>query len=720
MGGNFFLPIPLLNNSQQISDEWKRVIVSYNPDFIYSFCHLNKETENTLYKCQFHVPFNDNLTQVNKDIKIIDQPNSLSFIGQPLFNSLLLNGLYDGEPKSQKLNYISSEDDIDLFYKAYFGILDKNIWLSWQYNYINDKYHIPNPESIFEKPVFEKNENFFHFLFNNFHRNRENYIPSLLDTTLNNLNSYFSGHISFDPQKNKTNNIVVISNSENLEDFCWFWSIRSQRSKFYDQIFPVWINANEITNNEIIKNHTKTYNCVYFISKEVKIDEFPINNNKWKFQTDNLDEFYSDFYFVGSKEQYFVNFENNRTQFQVPINKLLDHYHPEYNQTSFIEINIPNYCLPTIDTPFWGTEISSGFTPTKYGLTKLLLQHKQIVKLDLPNPLQVIETFGRMQNYSVTLSDKGKRANEIINLLGDDRKIWVISFKQIMDLFHNMSNLQDISSAKKLIRNNVVDEQIAKDIINLLPRTSIKPKTKSYSILGSQLKKILKNESFSRLIKWLLKRNILQQGNNVKCPRCFIDNWIPIEQFNKSIKCIGCNNIIDIPFGVDKIDWEYMINSLIISGFDQGVLVHLLTGYYLIDESNSINFTNDVYGAFYGMDFINKINNTKKEVDIAFLIKNKLVIGECKVSGKELSTDEINQLITFAQEIYASKIVFACLSDLEVLQDRINETVKDMKNILLLGPEELYNQSPGKLLFKNIENSNFDNLTNYKRHLENL
>ncbi len=179
------------------------------------------------------------------------------------------------------------------------------------------------------------------------------------------------------------------------------------------------------------------------------------------------------------------------------------------------------------------------------------------------------------------------------------------------------------------------------------------------------------------------------------------------------------------PFSIDKLEWEYEINTLISAEIDQGLLVHLLTGFFLFDEVTSPSNEGSIYGSFYGLKFQDAEKNSEKEVDIAFVINGQLVIGECKVSGRQLDRKEIEEYIDFAKEVNSPKVVFSCFEHVEELRTEVEKVPHEGVEVVILGKGELFNQFPGQAmeLQHNLENpdgSSIDKPGNYLRYLKSM
>jgi len=315
----------------------------------------------------------------------------------------------------------------------------------------------------------------------------------------------------------------------------------------------------------------------------------------------------------------------------------------------------------------------------------------------------------------------------LARIIGGSKYLWIISHPKIVDLFLEMSNINKVNELRKLIRENIDDEEIKNRIINSLPRKSLVGNNMSYPAIKTRLQAGVDNvkldsETSNDIVKWLLNKNLFRQGKTVRCNTCYTTNWVSINKFDSTIICSGCANSIKIPFGIDKIDWEYQINTLISAGIDQGLLIHLLTGFQIIDGADSPYRKRNLYGLYYGLNFISGKNGKNKEIDIAFFIDGQLVIGECKVSGKDFSDQVIQDEVDFARKVKSSKIILSCFEDVEELENTIKNINLEGIEITILGKNDLLCQFPGQSLEKQINEEEktlpINKAKHYKQNLE--
>jgi hypothetical protein len=732
-GGRHFLAIPC-NNEGLISDEWLKVLKKYNPDGVKTFHDITPDTDKKLWESRFTVSKPRENTEIKTE-SVYHNPGGGERVpdcfGQPVINLMLLDDFYEGTKGKAKISYVPLASDYDLFYKARFGVIDEGEWLRWQHIYISPPHRKNHPNEIIDNMLPPAGTSILSHIHQNRHQDHLNADLSLVDYTMTRLGHVYIDRFLEQQPKSETTHIVIVSETENVEDFCWFWAIRGQRYHPYDTYSkgPLWISRQMLVSSpNMLKDLFVNRKNIFVISKSIaQIDLSPLGDD-WIFQTDNLEDFYNDHYYIGDTIDVPVNFTDNETEYKFEAPESLKYLDFSHHQYVMLDIQVPGITLPKIRDFRSGKVSFANYWITKSGLTRGIYSTRdEIVKLTVPTPWDVVFSFADAANYRLENSDKGSVGNELVRLIDGVENLWIISNPQIIGLMLEMSNVNKINEVRRLIRENVPDEGVKKKLINSLPRKSLNKKRMSYSAIKSYLRagdtgRQLDEASAVTTIKWLLDKKLLWQGKNVTCKRCFTDNWVPVDKFATTILCTGCMNEIRNPFPIDRLEWEYEINTLVSAEIDQGLLVHLLTGFYLFDEANSPFKKSGVYGSFFGLKFVDVKGEKEKEIDIAFVANSQLVIGECKVSGRQLAAKEIEEYRDFAKEISSPKVIFSCFEHVEELKAEVKKVDHKGIEIVILGKDELFNQVPGltKATQFHEENPEETPINKHKTYMKNL
>lgn len=707
-GGRQFLAVPC-NENQEINDEWFEVIRKYNPDQIKAFLALSSKTEEELWKSRYQVSKITEHTDTKIDV-IYNPPNrrrAPEFFGQPILNIMLIDEFYNLDNGKAKLCYIPSDSPFSLYYRARYGVIENEEWQRWQDVYISESHRREHPSDLIQNAPIDIRQDLLSFIHQTWRREQPDEYVSLLDYGMTKLSQVYINRLFLDQQsKSETTNIIIVSKGENLEDFCWYWAIRGQRYYPYDidTRGPIWIDQNTfVSKPELLDKLFRGRRNVFVISKSLSKDDLPVLKDGWSFQKEKLNEFYNEYYYVGDIADIPVNFIENETEYKFEAPESLKFLSPRDHQYVMVDIQVPGVTLPRIRGVSVGKALISNYQVSKSGLSQIKLSNSnEIANLVIPTAWDVVTTFADFAGFRSELSDKGRIGAELIRLIGGIENLWVISHPKIIDLFLEMSNVKKVNETRKIIYENIKDNEIKNKILNSLFRKSLSANNLSYSVIFTKLTEETDNEKIDHklcndIIEWLLEKDLLRQGKTIKCHTCYTDNWIAMNKFDTSIICSGCKNDIKIPFGINTIEWEYEINSLVSAVIDQGVLVHLLTGYKVFDGTNSIHHNKDIYGSYFGLDFLKAKTGDKsnKEVDVTFIVGGQLIVGECKVSGREFTAEILQNELDFAKNIGSRKVIFSCLDHFDDLENNFNDIKVDEIEVTLLGNKDLVCQFPG-------------------------
>jgi hypothetical protein len=184
----------------------------------------------------------------------------------------------------------------------------------------------------------------------------------------------------------------------------------------------------------------------------------------------------------------------------------------------------------------------------------------------------------------------------------------------------------------------------------------------------------------------------------VSCPNCKTKQWIVIHDLDEKMFCKGCQQQVDTRINIISTTWQYRINTFLAKVFEQGIIPHILTIRYAMDEDRS-SVESNIVSVFYGVRISAKegfvLPYKEKEIDVAWISNGHLTIGECKTNGKELSLEEVEAYVKIAVSIKASRIVFSVLDSLDSIVVPVQEVIKQSPiPALIITKDELFNQHP--------------------------
>jgi len=415
-GGRYFLAIPCTDEGK-VGKEWFNVIEKYNPDSIKTFHQLPQEIEERLWKSSFTINKITKHTEIKID-HLYDQKDIPGFFGQPILNFFLLDGFYDLDKGKAHLSYIPKESDLDLYYKARFGVIDMDQWLRWQNIYINPQHRKNHPDEIIDNIPFSVEQDILSYVHQNRHKGRFDEHVNLLDYTITKLGQAYIDRFLDDQPKSETAHIVVVSDEVNVEDFCWFWAIRGQRYHPYDTYStgPIWISQQLFKDKpNLIQDLFANRKNIYIISKSLSKDDLPILSDGWFFQNESLQEFYNEYYYIGDTIDVPVNFVDNETEYKFEAPESLKYLNFSHHQYALLDMHIPGITLPKIRDFSFHKLFIANYWVSKSGLTHHIHSNKdEIIKLVIPTSWDLLSTFADVANYRLELSDKGRIGAELV------------------------------------------------------------------------------------------------------------------------------------------------------------------------------------------------------------------------------------------------------------------------------------------------------------------
>jgi hypothetical protein len=132
----------------------------------------------------------------------------------------------------------------------------------------------------------------------------------------------------------------------------------------------------------------------------------------------------------------------------------------------------------------------------------------------------------------------------------------------------------------------------------------------------------LSEEELNDGLDWLIARNILRVGAEVRCPHCGIRSWFHLDELTQFNECSGCGN--PQPISAD-LDWSYRLNSLV----KRCVSAHVLA----VLQALALLAHGSVASFFYSPSldlYLPSSDDVWHELDIACVRDGSLTLGEVK------------------------------------------------------------------------------------------
>jgi hypothetical protein len=715
-GGRYFLAVPY--NSASIDDEWWHVLQSYDPDKVVTCVDLDDATDKRLASLG-KARVDRDVAQGQKHVTRcnLQLPNEAIY-GQSVFS--LFAALHTIEKREQYLPAlvvgVDEHDPLKLYIKARYGSYDANFAKA---TLAREDLRLDLSLSSF-LPIKDVSlgNNFIEYVSHNelsFDKRERQALP-LIEYTLADLTQevgersmeeYGKPEIVYDMQQ-----IIIISDKPSLQDFCWYWALRGQRLFTIETRLPIWMPM-EVAHQKIskLRDLRQAGKRGYVISKSVPIAELTKLvselDDKIEIRTDNLDHFYSEKYVLGVMDRLEVIFDNGSARIPVhDIDEVKLCSHPRYY---FTDVELPDYKLPRFHGTDWVERLLVSCRVTRTGLSFFTWNHRSepYYHLTVPTAWQVVQTYADIAGYSTELSDKGRLAQQVVHLVGGPEYLWMLSGRTVYQLIDSLSELSQAKEFKARLREiqtvHISDAEetdtFTEQVMRFMAADRHERVYQSYSKIQDSLK-LKTNKLTERFMKWLLDHRILFRGTTINCPKCNLAQWLFLDDIKSQMTCPGCQQLFDVPLGINTTAWQYRINTLFAKAHEQGVTPHLLALSYYVDGVGRDRWTSNLLDFFPGIKLHAQradLPIQEMELDLAWIEDGQLSIGECKTNGWELKADEVLRYFKIAGLLKCNRIVFCTTGDFSTLDASIIDNFKNPPcKVVLLEGKDLFNQYPNR------------------------
>lgn len=730
-GGKNFLIVPV-DESQSLTEEWWQVLVGYDPDQVISLCDLNSVTDNRLVQFIKSQAIGGASQLTSMPIWKPFHLGSDAIHGFSLYAVLANLSAYTQDKERfipVMVPTFEPDDPMALFIKARYGYLNET-WASEILGRDNLRHELRLSDFVrLETVELLKSEDSFlnHVIWHEGLYDAQKRSTPLIDYTFINLTRNIDRLETLDnlqgPRETTIYNLaqylLVISEEASVEDFCWYWNLRAQRYLVSSNVLPLWLPKQKVLaeKSQVQKllnrsRGSQLTNC-FLLSKTVPTPELKSIAGELgegiKVATNNLGRFYNPTFRVGIKEEIEAFFFDGAANIPVPqIDLIRQCNHPTYY---YLDIEIPRYKLPRL-------KLTNGeswhFLHFDYRVSKTGLSfsspwnNRGYIRVNIPTGWELLKSFANIAGYEVEWSDKGKMSERVIQLVNGIANLWIFSGKTVYELFDELSELSQAKEFKGRLKRhaNSLSAKSADDFINQILQGIASDHhqrvLKSYSDILNSLKfrKSGSQTTAEKLVRWFLDTGIIFRGTELSCPICSTKQWKFVDELGAKMRCVGCQETINTPLEVNSTNWRYRINTLFAKAHEQGIMPHLLTVNYALQELKI--FQSHPFGLFPGVKFkpIEGRSNDKAEVpikeievDVVWINQGLLTIAECKTRGKDLSFQEVENYIKFGQLIGCHQIVFSALDDFKDLTDETKQLIRISRvPILCLGEKELFYQ----------------------------
>jgi len=475
-----------------------------------------------------------------------------------------------------------------------------------------------------------------------------------------------------EPVEQHIGTVVVTGDPNSVSDLCLFWTIRATRPSWVEP-FPLWIPLAQLKEDEaqeIVRSlvyrldervraplaETAAVHILSGTASRQRIRATLRLSMPLRIHTANFARFIPRSFRRGFQEQYEMQFRRGRGQVRRPSEQRIYHF-AQFDPVAQ-EIEVAGYRLPQAKALKHGI-FGAPWRITHTGYEGFFYPRhaKPLASLQLPSTWRALEAIFEDAGYCCAPSDKGRLAVGLLELLGSLDRLALIGSSLTYGILDKLARVKGRQAFQKVLRRipSPLTREEA-DHLGGVIQAALQDQERGYigySEFNGALGKLAEP-----VLRWLLSRKVVFRGAELRCPNCRMRRWYDVDRIGSDFRCDGCQRVLPSPLEVKATNWKYRLNELWAHGYDQGVLLHLLLAYqrsrhFGVEERSSLGF-------YPGVD-VSRIDSRDRpmELDYVEIKEGKLIIGECKVDGRDLEREQTARLAGLAQEVGCSRVVLA-------------------------------------------------------------
>jgi hypothetical protein len=280
-----------------------------------------------------------------------------------------------------------------------------------------------------------------------------------------------------------------------------------------------------------------------------------------------------------------------------------------------------------------------------------------------PAGLEVLRALALDRSLHARVSTPGKAAENVVRSAGGDLSMFATP--AIATLFERLARRGHASLVKRRLNqflegsDAIAGTEKYDILMDRLDRALGAPDVEEIGHLNiNQIREIfglgvkpLPLKETAAWVDWAVRRRLILRGVQATCPICKHIQWRPLGDAVPELECHGCGQIIDSPFGAQKIDYQYRASEVLLRAVEHDVLSHLLAMRYIC----RILGQQGVFGSYSGIEML-EIGGKEvvAEFDVVVVLGNgQWVVGECKARQRGLTRSELEKLWTAADRVGA-------------------------------------------------------------------
>jgi hypothetical protein len=490
--------------------------------------------------------------------------------------------------------------------------------------------------------------------------------------------------------------IVVMGAPGSVEDLCLVWNLRAQRRSA--QFFPQWINPAWIADQDALQSihwglrweslglaEDTRGAPLHLLSASLSHDEVHSALPDFGVPTvvsdrTKLDRYFTADFRTGLVQSSTTNFVEGTADVAVPDYSQLGDW--EYWERIGWTGDVAGYRLPRVRQNHLPQVGPLPVRSASDGLAGFIN-----VPHDAPGDLwtfstmsgwSMVEAVAADAGYNARVSDKGQRAIATMELIGGETGLRLLASSRVYGLIERMAeSIEQRQAMQKELRRALGKLDIAtlsrqqEDVITeaILKGVTQGAQFDRQHFTWNDIKNALGDgvgQTYcNRLVDWLVERRIVIQGYSFTCTNCGISRWYSVNHLSEVQTCEGCNYSSRKPVSSNVLHWRYRLNETVAQAVDQGVLPHLLAVNQIVgwrEDSRA-----PLYGCLPGVQLIprDEVNLPDIEVDVFVIKGGRVIVGECKRGGDQISAKTVERFARLGHLLQCSRIIYATAGDFD-------------------------------------------------------
>jgi hypothetical protein len=293
----------------------------------------------------------------------------------------------------------------------------------------------------------------------------------------------------------------------------------------------------------------------------------------------------------------------------------------------------------------------------------------QTTRITQPSGMEVLAALATDVNLVAVQSSPGKAAEHLIRAAED--RLSMLAAPGVVAAISELTRGRHVSLVKtrlnQFLNQDDLDESTDRYqiVLERLDRAIGTPDVGEAGYLTfNQLTVLLRTSraGAERWLQWATASGLILRGVEAKCDRCGHKQWRLLIEVIPTLICHGCANPIENAHGPNHIEYRYRASELLLRAMSHDVLPCVLAIRYIASIMGGKHGM--LFGAYPGIEIRHDGSSVvDAEVDVlAVLRTGGLIVGECKVNARGLTSGGLDTLWKAADQIGA-RATFAATLD---------------------------------------------------------